>query len=64
MKHTITYEPKKCWVGDQQKVIYPDFNSALAAARLVEYEHGLPPDSLTAYKCEYGGHYHLANVKR
>lgn len=58
-----SYCPEKCWVDEKQKIIYPDELSAEMAARLVEAEHHLPPNSLTAYHCEYGDHWHLANVK-
>lgn len=57
------YEPKKCWVGDKHKICYDSRDDAEDAARLVEYEHGLPVKSLYAYKCEYGDHWHLANKK-
>ena len=57
------YEPEKCWVGDKHKICYPDEETAEASARLVEFEHGLPVNSLGVYKCEYGNHWHLANTK-
>lgn len=57
------YEPEKCWVNDKHKVCYPDEETAEASARLVEFEHGLPVNSLSVYKCEYGNHWHLANKK-
>jgi len=57
------YEPEKCWVNNKQKICYPDKETAEDSARLVEYEHGLPVNSLTCYKCEYGNHWHLANKK-
>ena len=56
-------EPEKCWVGDKQKVCYPDEDTAEMAARLVEIEHGLSANSLSCYKCEFGNHWHLANNK-
>ncbi|MBR1939182.1 hypothetical protein IJ847_00430 [Candidatus Saccharibacteria bacterium] len=56
-------EPPKCWVGDKHKVCYPDRETAEMSARLVEAEHGLPGNSLTCYRCEYGNHWHLANKK-
>lgn len=57
------YEPKKCWVGETHKVCYPDLETAEMSARLSESEHGLPANSLTAYRCEYGEHWHLAHRK-
>ena len=56
-------EPPKCWVGDKHKVCYPDTETAEMAARLVEVEHGLPANSLSCYRCEFGDHWHLANKK-
>ena len=57
------YKPKRCWVGEKQKICYPDEESAELAARYVEQCHGLPGNSLKAYKCSYGEHWHLANKK-
>jgi len=54
-------EPRKCWVHDAQKICYENEEEARGAARLVEFEHGLEPNSLTVYKCEYGEHWHLAH---
>ena len=51
------FEPKKCWVGDTQKICYDTFEEAEVAARVAEYEHGVP--QLSVYKCEYGDHWHL-----
>ena len=61
MKAPEEYAPEKCWVGEQQKVCYADEETALLAARAVEYEHGLGREALVVYKCEYGEHWHLAN---
>jgi len=61
MKGASEYEPKKCWVGEQQKVIYDDPLEAEGWAKVVESEYGLPAGSLTTYKCEYGEHWHLAS---
>lgn len=62
MKNKIReLEPKKCWVGEGQKVCYEDQATAEGSARLVEAEHGLKPNSLLVYKCEYGEHWHLAS---
>ena len=55
------YEPKKCWVGDTQKICYDTPEEAEAAARVAEYDHGAP--SLSIYKCEYGNHWHLTTKK-
>lgn len=57
------YNPPRCWVGDKNKVCYPDQETAEMSARLVEAEHSLPANSLTCYHCEYGDHWHLANKK-
>ena len=57
------YQPETCWVDNKQKIIYPDADTAELAARLVEFEHGLSPNSLCAYHCEYGDHWHLAKKK-
>ena len=58
------YDPPKCWVNDSHKVCYPDEDTAEMSARLMESEHGLPANSLTVYKCEYGDHWHLAHSKK
>ena len=52
-----SYEPKKCWVGEEQKICYDSFEEAEMAARVAEYEHGI--SGLSVYKCEYGEHFHL-----
>ena len=57
------YEPEKCWVNNSQKICYEDAENAAAAARALEYEHKLGDNSLCIYKCEYGGHWHLAHNK-
>ena len=62
-KKPLPYEPEKCWVNDKHKICYPDKETAEDSARLVEFEHGLPVNSLSVYKCEYGNHWHLANKK-
>jgi len=49
--------PKKCWVGDQQKVCYDSRDEAEAAALVAEHDYGAP--KLSVYKCEYGDHWHL-----
>ena len=58
------YEPKKCWVGDEHKICYEDFDTAEMSARLVEFEHGLSPHFLHAYRCEYCNDWHLAGSKK
>ena len=60
-RYSAVFGSEKCWVGEQQKVCYPDAETAEGAARAAEVEHGLKPNSLVAYECEYGGHWHLAN---
>ena len=34
------------------------------SAALVEAEHGLPSGTLSYYHCEYGNHWHLANMSQ
>ena len=51
------YEPKKCWVGEGQKICYATQEEAEMAARVAEYDHGI--SGLSVYKCEYGDHWHL-----
>lgn len=51
--------PRKCWVGDQQKVCYASREEAEAAALIAEYDYGAP--HLGVYKCEYGDHWHLSS---
>ena len=58
---TVPYDPPRCWVGNKNKVCYPDQETAEMSARLVEAGHGLAANSLTCYRCEYGDHWHLAN---
>ena len=58
------YEPKRCFVGEKQKICYEDRETAEMSARLVEVEHGLEANSLSAYRCEYGNHWHLAKAMR
>ena len=53
--------PKKCWVGETQKICYATKEEAEVAAKVAEYDHGAP--SLTVYKCEYGDHWHLSSEK-
>ena len=62
-KHPViagqVYEPKKCWVGDTQKICYDTREEAEVAAKCAQYEHGAP--ELSVYKCEYGDHWHLSS---
>ena len=44
-------------MGETQKICYGSFEEAEMAARVAEYEHGV--SGLSAYKCEYGNHWHL-----
>lgn len=53
------YSPKKCWVGEQQKICYATREEAEAAALVAQYDHGIP--KLDVYKCEYGDHWHLSS---
>ncbi len=53
------YEPKCCWVGDTQKIIYDTPEEAELAAKVAEYDHHV--NNLTVYKCEYGNHWHLSS---
>ena len=60
-KNIGPYEPKKCWVGEVQKICYETQEEAEMAARVAEYDHKIK--NLTVYKCEYGDHWHLASGK-
>lgn len=64
MKHTNTggLEPRKCWVGEQQKICYATREEAEVAAAVTAYDHDTP--ELTIYKCEYGDHWHLTTKKK
>lgn len=53
------YEPKRCWVGEVQKICYDSPEEAEVAARVAEMDHDL--SGLTVYKCEYGNHWHIAS---
>ncbi|MBO7717951.1 hypothetical protein J6S37_00435 [Candidatus Saccharibacteria bacterium] len=55
---TKIYEPKKCWVGESQKICYDTKEEAEVAARVAEHDHDIP-GQLSVYKCEYGDHWHL-----
>lgn len=62
MKHLSNYEfvPKKCWVGEHQKICYATREEAEAAALVAQYDHNIPI-KLSVYKCEYGDHWHLSS---
>ena len=53
------YEPKKCWVGETQKISYGTREEAEVAAKVAQYDHGAP--ELSVYKCEFGDHWHLSS---
>ena len=53
------YEPEKCWVGEEQKIVYHTPEEAEMAARVAEYEHHL--EGLKIYKCDYGDHWHITS---
>ncbi|MBR2725130.1 hypothetical protein IKF28_01670 [Candidatus Saccharibacteria bacterium] len=55
-----TYQPKRCWVGDTQKIIYDSLEEAELAAKVAEHDHH--SSKLKAYKCPYADHYHLTSV--
>lgn len=63
MKHMTNdnFEPKKCWVGEQQKICYSTREEAEVAAAVTAYDHNTP--ELAVYKCEYGDHWHLTTKK-
>lgn len=53
------HEPKKCWVGEHQKVCYATREEAETAALVAEHDYGAP--HLGVYKCEFGDHWHLSS---
>lgn len=56
----MTYRaPKKCWVGDRQKICYATREEAEVAALVTEHDHGI--SELSVYKCDYGNHWHLSS---
>ncbi|MBR3386190.1 hypothetical protein IKG68_01290 [Candidatus Saccharibacteria bacterium] len=55
------YEPKRCWVGDQHKIIYATKEEAELAAKVAIYDHHLDTE-LKPYKCPYADHWHLASA--
>ncbi|MBQ3468036.1 hypothetical protein IJH19_00615 [Candidatus Saccharibacteria bacterium] len=54
-----TYEPKKCWVGESQKICYATREEAEVAARVAEHDHGAP--RLSVYRCEFCHEWHLSS---
>ncbi len=53
------FEPRRCWVGENRKIVYDTKEEAELAAKVAEYDHKIK--GLTVYKCEYGNHYHLSS---
>jgi len=53
------YEPERCWVGNNHKIIYYTREEAELAAKVAEYDHHTA--GLSVYKCDYGDHYHLSS---
>ena len=64
LEPNVKYEPVRCWVGEQQKVVYDSREEAEAAARWLEGEHGMQAGNLTVYRCEHGEHWHLASPRK
>ena len=54
------YEPKRCWVGENHKIIYDAIEEAELAAKVADYDH--KAGQFSVYKCEYGDHYHLSST--
>lgn len=52
-------EPKRCWVGDSQKICYASREEAEVAAQVAAYDYQAP--ELSVYHCEYGDHWHLSS---
>ena len=57
------YVPERCWVGDTHKICYKTREEAEAAALVAAYDHHLT-EPLSAYKCEYGDHWHLSSSQK
>ena len=55
------YQPRRCWVGETQKIIYATKEEAELAAKVAEYDHQSP--ALSVYRCDYGNHWHLTAKK-
>lgn len=56
------FSPRRCWVGDSQKICYKSREEAEVAAQVVAHDYGVP--ELTVYHCEYGDHWHLSSNRR
>ena len=56
---SLSYEPKRCWVGDTHKICYASKEEAELAAKVAEYDHRI--NNLAVYKCDYGDHWHLSS---
>lgn len=54
-----SFEPKRCWVGDSQKICYVTREEAEVAAQVAAHDYGAP--ELAVYHCEYGNHWHLSS---
>lgn len=54
-----SFEPKRCWVGDSQKICYATREEAEVAAQVAAHDYGAP--ELAVYHCEYGNHWHLSS---
>ena len=58
--HQGAFVPKRCWVGEKQKICYGSREEAEAAALCAQYDHHMS-QRLSVYKCEYGNHWHLSS---
>lgn len=54
------FEPERCWVGENHKIIYKTREEAELSAKVAEYDHNTGP--LKVYKCPYADHYHLSST--
>lgn len=59
--HYQEFKPRKCWVGETQKIIYNTQEEAEAAALVAEHDHHI--QGLMVYHCEYGDHWHITSLK-
>lgn len=62
MKKQRRIEPKRCYVGEAQKICYATREEAEIAAGVARYDYGAP--KLTVYKCEYADHFHLSSTRK
>ena len=60
-KQFRAYEPERCWVGEQQKIVYHSREEAEVAARVAEHDYGA--ENLGVYHCEFGDHWHITTRK-